>query len=151
MATGLPGRALLGSRTGWIKIWDLDACATTHTFRAHDRQVLDIVVSTERRQLVSAGRDNAITIWNLDDLSRVGTLQGWLPDVDEVAVSPDAKVAYSILGDTIVASDVLKLSHIGGVSLDHQITVIAVSSDGSTVAAGDESGIVHFLSLSRDA
>ncbi len=67
-----------------------------------------------------------------------------------MAVAPDASVAYSIYGDKIVASDLIRLSRLGSVSLDHQITVVAVTSDGANVAAGDESGMVHFLSLERE-
>jgi WD40 repeat protein len=149
MATGLPGRAILGSRTGWIKVWDLGTCTTTHTFKAHDRQVLDLAINTDLHRLVSAGRDNTISVWDLAGMGLVSTLHGASSELDEVAVAPDARVAYSIYGDKIVASDLMQLSHLGSVSLDHQITVVAVASDGTSVAAGDESGMVHFLSLER--
>jgi WD40 repeat protein len=149
ISVGLPGRVILGSRTGWIKVWDLETCATTHTFKAHDRQVLDLAINPDQHRLVSAGRDNTISVWNLADMALLGTLQGVSSELDEVAVAPDTRVAYSIYGDTIVATDLMQLSHVGSVSFDHQITVVAVASDGTSVAAGDESGMVHFLSLER--
>ena len=149
MTTGLPGSAILGSRTGWIKVWDFDTRATTHTFKAHDGRVLDLAVNTGQRRLVSAGRDDTINVWDLNAMALVGSLQGISSELDGVAVAPDAQVAYSIYGDTIAASDLIKLSHLGSVSLDHHITVIAVASNGTDVAAGDEAGIVHFLTLER--
>jgi WD40 repeat protein len=149
MATGLPGRVILGSRAGWIKVWELETCATLHTFKAHDRQMLDLAINTDQQRLVSAGRDDAISVWDLTDMRLVGTLHAASPEPDEVAVAPDARLAYSIYGDTIVASDLMQLTRLGSVSLDHQITVVAVASDGTSVAVGDESGMVHFLSLER--
>jgi WD40 repeat protein len=110
---------------------------------------VDLAVNPEQHRLVSAGRDNTINVWDLNGLDLLGTLHGASPGLDEVAVAPDARLAYSIYGDTIVASDLMRLSHLGSVSLDHQITVVAVASDGTSVAAGDESGMVHFLSLER--
>ncbi|CAN5674259.1 WD40 repeat domain-containing protein [soil metagenome] len=151
VATGLAGRAILGSRTGWIKVWDLETFSTTHTFKAHDRQILDLAINTDQQRLVSAGRDNAISVWELNGFHQLGTLHGGSAEPDEVAVAPDARLAYSIYGDKIVASDLIGLSRLGSVSLDHQITVVAVASDGENVAAGDESGMVHFLTLERSA
>ena len=130
-------------------MWDLEGGATTHTFKAHDRQVLDLAINAGLQRLVTAGRDNTISVWDLAGMELVATLQGASSQLDDVAVAPDARVAYSVYGDTIVASDLIQGSHIGSVSLDHQITVVAVASDGTSVAAGDESGMVHFLSLER--
>ena len=149
IASRLAGRAILGSRTGWIKVWDLETRATTHTFKAHDHQVLDLALTADQRRLVSAGRDNTICVWDLTRTQLIGRLQGVSSQLDAVAVAPDTRVAYSIYGDTIVASDLMKLSHLGSISFDHQITVVAIASDGTSVAAGDESGMVHFLSLER--
>jgi WD40 repeat protein len=149
IAMGLPGLAVLASRTGWIKVWDIEARVTVHTFQAHDRQILDLIISPDLQQLVTAGRDNRLRVWQLSDFSLVGQLEGVDSGLDQVAIAPDARVAYSIYGDTIVASDLLRLSRFGSVSFDHQITVVAVAADGTSVAAGDESGTVHFLSVDR--
>ena len=149
IATGFSEHAVLGSRTGWIKVWNLETCSTVHTFRAHDRQILDLAINTEQQRLVSAGRDNVIRIWTLDDLSLVGMLEITASGLDEVAVAPDTRIAYSIHGDTIVASDLTQLANFGSVSFDHQITVLAIAADGNSVAAGDESGMVHFLRIDR--
>jgi WD40 repeat protein len=149
MAMGLPGQVILGSRTGWVKVWDFEMCATTNTFKAHDRQILDLAVNGDERRLVSAGRENTICAWDLDNLTLVGTWRGPSSEVDQVAVAPDTRLAYSIYGDTIVASDVMQFSQIGSLSFDHHLTVVAVASDGLNVAAGDESGMVHFLTIER--
>ena len=149
LAMGLPGHAILGSRTGWIKVWNLETCTTTRTIKAHERQILDLAINTDQQRLVSAGRDNTIRIWRLSDLGPVGTLEGTSPGLDEVALAPDTRIAYSIHGDTIVAADLMRLAHFGSLSFDHQITVLAVAADGTSVAAGDESGMVHFVYVDR--
>lgn len=147
IAIGLPGQAVLGSRTGWIKVWDLEAHTTVHTFVAHERQVLDIVINPSLQRLVTAGRDNRLRVWQLSDLTLAGMLEGADSGLDQVAIAPDTQVAYSIYGDTVVASDLQALSRMSSVSFDHQLTVIAVADDGRRLAVGDESGMVHFLSI----
>ena len=149
LAIGPGTQAILGSRTGWIKMWDFEIGATTRTFKAHERPILDIAVNVEHGRLVTAGRDDVVRVWRLDDLSPSGALEGSIPGVNEVAVTPDTLTAYSIYEDTIVASDLVHLAHVGSVSFDHRITVIAVSADGADSAAGDESGAVHFLHIER--
>ena len=149
LAMGLPGHAVLGSRTGWIKVWNLETCTTTRTIRAHERQILDLAINTDQQRLVSAARDNTIRVWRLGDLSPVGTLEGTASGLDEVALAPDTRIAYSIHGDTIVAADLMRMAHFGSLSFDHQITVLAVAADGTSVAAGDESGMVHFVYVER--
>jgi WD40 repeat protein len=149
LAMGLPGHAVLGSRTGWIKVWNLETCTTTRTIKAHERQILDLAINTDLQRLASAGRDNTIRVWRLGDLGPVGTLEGTATGLDEVALAPDTRIAYAIHGDTIVAADLMRLAHFGSLSFDHQITVLAVAADGTRVAAGDESGMVHFVYVDR--
>jgi WD40 repeat protein len=149
IATGLPGHVVLGSRTGWVKVWDLEARTTVRTFMAHERQVLDLVVNQHLQRLVTAGRDNRLRVWRLNDFTLVGMLDGADSGLDQVAIAPDTQVAYSIYGDTVVASDLQGLSRVGSISFDHQLTVIAVADDGRLLAVGDESGMVHFLSIDR--
>ena len=93
LATGLPGRVILGSRTGWIKVWELETCATLRTFKAHDRQILDLAINADQQRLVSAGRDNAINIWDLTEMRLIDTLQPASSEPDEIAVAPDTRVA----------------------------------------------------------
>jgi WD40 repeat protein len=149
IGVGLPGTAIIGSRTGWIKVWDLEVSASASTFKAHEGRVLDIAVSAEQNRLVTAGADDTIRVWDLRTMSVVGTVEGTSLGVDVVAIAPDTRVAYSVYGDTIVGSDLTKFSRLGSISFDHNLTVIAIASDGASVAVGDQSGMVHFLSLER--
>ncbi len=149
IGAGLPGTAILGSRTGWIKVWDLEVSASMRTFKAHEGRVLDIAVSAEQNRLVTAGPDHTMKVWDVKTMSLIGTLEGASLEWDVVAVAPDTRVAYAVYGDTIVGSDLMKFSPLGSVSFDHNLTVIAIASDGTSVAAGDQSGMVHFLSLER--
>ena len=108
-----------------------------------------MAVNVDQQRLVSAGRDNQVRVWRLGDRSLAASLEGAASKPDEVAVSPDTRIAYSIYGDTVVASDLMRMAHIGSLTFDHQITVLAVAADGTSVAVGDESGIVHFLCVER--
>src|SRR5678815_5988789 len=96
-----------------------------HTFVAHERQVLDIVINPSLQRLVTAGRDNRLRIWQLSDLTLAGMLEGADSGLDQVAIAPDTQVAYSIYGDTVVASDLQALSRMSSVSFDHQLTAVS--------------------------
>jgi hypothetical protein len=64
-----------------------------------------------------------------------------------VAVAPDGEFAFSVYGDTLIATRIADFARLGSISLDHQITALAVTPDGRRLALGDESGRVHFLRL----
>jgi hypothetical protein len=52
-----------------------------------------------------------------------------------------------VYGDTVVAAHVQRGAVLGSLSVDHQITAMAVVPDGRHLALGDESGRVHLMRL----
>jgi hypothetical protein len=114
---------------------------------ARIRQVLDIVVDSPGRRAITASRDGSLRVWDLAAGRESAALQGDVDEVDTVAIAPNGRFAYSVVGDTVVASDLIALKPLRRLSLDHNITAIAVTPDGLHAALGDESGRVHFLTL----
>ena len=62
-------------------------------------------------------------------------------------LAPGGRFVYSVVGDTVLTSDLTAQRQLGRLSLDHHITSMAVTPDGLHVVLGDESGRVHFLEL----
>jgi WD40 repeat protein len=114
---------------------------------ARVRQIMDIVVDSPGRRAITASRDGSVRVWDLATGQETASLEGDVGGVDTVAIAPNGQFAYSVVGDTVVASDLTGRKPLRRLSLDHNITAIAVTPDGLHVALGDESGRVHFLTL----
>ena len=114
---------------------------------ARTRQIMDIVVDALGRRAITAARDGSVRMWDLVTGRETAALQGESEKVDAVAIAPNGRFAYSVLGDTVVASDLTAMVPLCRLSLDHNITAIAVTPDGLHAALGDESGRMHFLTL----
>merc|ERR1719195_374760 len=44
--------------------WDLNTGSTVRTFQGHSKDVFSVASSGDNRQIVSAGRDKSIKLWN---------------------------------------------------------------------------------------
>lgn len=140
-------RAVLGSKSGTLRVWDVERGVTLNVLQGHDRGVLDIVILADGRTAITAASDNTIRTWDIESGQLLGTLHGKFNHLNSAAIAPDGSVGFWIYGDTIVASSLVDFAHLGSLSLDHQITTVAVAADGRDLAVGDESGSVHFLRL----
>ena len=114
---------------------------------ARTARILDIVLDAPRRRAITASRDGCVRMWNLTSGQETMALHGDIDNVDAVAIAPSGGFVYMVVGDTLIASDLTTRKPVPGVSLDHNITAIAVTPDGLHAAVGDESGRVHFLTL----
>jgi WD40 repeat protein len=115
----------------------------------HSGDVLDIVSSPDGRSVITAARDDTIRVWDLDSGRERAVLSGRGENVDTVAIAPNGAYAYAIYGDTIVGFSIAQRSGIGSVSLDHQISALAVTPDGERLVLGAQSGHVHFLRVEQ--
>jgi len=57
--------ALTGSWDGTLRLWDLATGNTARRFVDHKKDVLSVAFSVDNRQIVSAGRDRTIKLWNI--------------------------------------------------------------------------------------
>lgn len=144
--------AVVGSMLGTLCVVDLDAGQVVHTLdprrgMARTSRLLDIVIDESGRQAVTASRDGTFHFWNLSSGTETASFDGGVASADAVAIAPDTRFAYSVAGDTLMPIDLRSQAQLQRVSLDHNITALAVSAEGTHLAVGDESGRVHFLSL----
>ena len=121
---------------------------------ARSRQILDILVDTAAGRVIAAARDGTVRSWDLASGRETGACVTGATDVDAVAIAPSGRFVYSVVGDTVLASDLTAQRQLGRLSLDDHITSMTVMPDGLHVVLGDESGRVHFLdppALRRDS
>ena len=138
-------RALVGSLFGSLIVWDLKN--EPYLLEGHSGRILDIVISSDGRSATTAAKDDTIRSWDLDAGQETGQTAGSFGKVDTVAMAPNGKIAYSVYGDTIVAYGLEGSVQLASLSFDHQITALAVTPNGESVAVGDQSGRVHLLHL----
>jgi WD40 repeat protein len=115
---------------------------------ARTARILDIVLDAPERRAITASRDGCVKVWDLTSGQETMTFHGDVDNLDAVAIAPSGRFAYAVVGDTVIASDLTTRKMLPRVSFDHNITAIAVTPDGLHAAVGDESGRVHFLTLS---
>ena len=144
---GKSEQAVIGSRFGVLRVWDIAKGKTAHVLEGHAGTILDIVISTDGTRAITAAADDTIRVWDLTAGRELVAHAGPLGKVDAVAVEPNGEFAFCVYGDTLIATRVADFSRRGSISLDHQITALAVAPGGRRLALGDESGRVHFLRL----
>jgi WD40 repeat protein len=147
-----PDAAIVGSILGTLCVIDPEEGTLVRFLdegrgTARVRQIMDIVVDSPGRRAITASRDGSVRVWDLATGQETASLEGDVGRVDTVAIAPNGQFAYSVVDDTVVASDLTALKPLRRLSLDHNITAIAVTPDGLHAALGDESGRVHFLTL----
>ncbi len=140
-------KVVLGSLLGPVIVWDMQS--EPRRFDGHQGRVLDTVLLSSRKQLISAGRDNTIRSWDLDSSRQTACLRGPSRKPDAVSIAPDGQFAYSVYGDTLVAFDLAASRQLCSLSFDHQITTLTVTPSGHRVAVGDQAGQVHFVALAE--
>jgi len=131
----------LGRADGGIELWSTQE--RVQDWPAHQGPVNGMAFSSDARQLVSAGADGLVLVWDLTvgelatgfDLNGYGALNG-------VAFSPDG------LGLAVAADDALLLDVGSGeirVTLDahSQVMAVAFSPDGSILATFGADGVVE--------
>lgn len=94
-----------GGEDGQIRVWDLKKKACISVLDSHVSVVRGLDVTANRQQLVSAGRDRVVNIWNLDGFD----LQRTIPageGVEAVGVVDHAHLPSS-LRSSVKATDVL--------------------------------------------
>jgi WD40 repeat protein len=143
------GKQLLtGSRDKTAKVWDLAAKESVVTFPGHQNTVYGVAAGANGKVGISVGEDNLLRMWNASgDGKQVRQLAGHSKPVFKVALHDDAK---SPLLATCSADGTVRLwNPTNGQALKtltghtDWVYAVAISPDGSLVAAGSWNGEVR--------
>jgi WD40 repeat protein len=156
-------RAVSGSNDGTLRLWDLNTGQSLRTFEGHTSSVLAVAVTPDGRLVLSAsgeewprilgpGADERgsapLRLWDLESGTLLRTLRGHTGSVRAVALTPDGRAAVSGSDDgTLRLWDLQTSTEIALFTTDSPIWSCAVSADGQTFVAADQSGRMHFLRL----
>jgi hypothetical protein len=105
-------------------------------------------VTPDGHHAVSASWDNTLRIWDLESGESLRTFEGHTALVTAVALTSDGRRAVSASGDnTLRIWDLESGKVIATFIADAALNACAITPDGLTFVAGDESNQVHFLRL----
>jgi len=146
--------ALSGSWDGTLRLWDLNAGATTRRFTGHTKDVLSIAFSTDNRQIVSGSRDKTIKLWNtLGECKYTIQEDGHTEWVSCVRFSPSSSNALIVScgWDRLVkvwnlSNCKLRTNLVGHTGY---LNTVTVSPDGSLCASGGQDGLALLWDLNE--
>ncbi|MFM7405161.1 MAG: WD40 repeat domain-containing protein [Cuspidothrix sp.] len=131
-----------------LKLWDLETGKETFTLTGHYSCVNAVAIAPDGKTAVSGSDDHTLKFWDLETSLEIFTLTGHENWVNAVAIAPDSQKAISSSDDkTLKLWNLETGKEISTFTGDSSIISCAVSPDGFTVAAGEQSGRVHFLQL----
>ena len=140
--------AISKSRDKTIRVWNIESVEEIQTPEGHTNSVFAVAVTPDGKHAISASWDKTLRVWDIESGEEIQRLVGHTNSVDAVAVTPDGKHAISgSLDKTIRVWNIEIGQTIASFSGDALLRACAVSPDGKTVVAGEESGRVHFLRL----
>jgi WD40 repeat protein len=92
----------IGGRRGNVSLLRLDPFEQIATIRAHPIVAVNIVhLSDDGDLLVTMGGADDIKLWDTDTRELIATIEGFVLDVDTVALSPDGRLLAVGLADVI--------------------------------------------------
>lgn len=126
-----------------IQIIPVEDPSKAVVFVAHTEWIGPLAFSPDGTILASAGADNLIKLWSVPDGRPVRTLAGHEGTVKGLDFTPDGKTLVSGSADkTVRWWDLAAGAPSGILTLSTPVACLDLSSDGKTLALGDERGRV---------
>jgi WD40 repeat protein len=128
----------------FLKVVKMSHTRQVRTFEGHTHHVMGVDWRADGQQLVSAGADNVLKIWEADTGEQVRTTQPAGKQVTAVRWLPGKPTIAGASGDKLVrfwdANNGGVQRNFGGP--EDYVFCLAVSADGSRVAAGGADGVL---------
>ncbi|MDQ7025752.1 MAG: protein kinase, partial [Anaerolineae bacterium] len=134
-------RVTIGDSQGNITLWDISISPpeVIDQLDAHDDSVLALDFNFDSTRLISGGRDNTLTLWDMETLTQIGeSWTGHTNQVITVTFSPDGQFVASGSHDkSIIIWDVASGQAVGTALTGHigSVTDLAYSPDGTVLVS----------------
>ena len=131
-----------------LLVWDISSGALLHTSKGQAASFRAVAITPDGKQAISASYDETLLVWDINSGTLLRTLKGHTASVRAVAIAPDGKRAVSVSYDkTLKVWDITSGQLSTSFQIDSPVLTCTIAPDGITIAAGEESGRVHFLRL----
>ncbi|XZN92415.1 MAG: WD40 repeat domain-containing protein [Microcoleus sp.] len=151
LAISPDGKKVVSYGKDSIKVWDLQLGSELLTLKGYGKLNNFISLYPDGTGVVCLLDRNTLQVWDLQSGSKLLTLAGHTNSVQSLAITPNNKYAVSASSDrSLRVWDLQTGDAIARFNGDSAINYCAVSPDGITIVAGEESGRVHFLRFKMD-
>ncbi|MFI0452889.1 WD40 repeat domain-containing serine/threonine protein kinase [Actinomadura sp. 6N118] len=124
------------STDGRLQLWDASSRTNIATLAHTNSNVNSLAFSPDGKTLANLCNDGTITLWDVAARTRTATLSGAGSGVTCIAFGKGGVLAGGFNDGTITLWDVAARKSIASLSTGTRINCVAVSPDGTTVAAG---------------
>lgn len=133
-----------GSQDGLVRLWrtqSLDQPTASldplYSLPAHEKGVNQVAFDPAQPLLASGGNESVARIWNLNSGQPVNQIIGGTFAVPSLAFSPDGVYLAIVNGSVIRLRDAVSGRMFASLHVDTNISSLAFSPSGDTLAAGD--------------
>ena len=101
--------------------------------------------------MISGSYDTTIKVWDLETGKEEFTFTNHNNSINYLKVTPDSERFISVADDNILKLwNLSSGEEIASFAGESALKCCAITSDGATIIAGEESGKVHFLQLKKN-
>ncbi|MCT7978968.1 WD40 repeat domain-containing protein [Laspinema olomoucense] len=147
-AISASGRDFTGDSS--LKVWDLERGALVRTLPANTSGINTIALLSKDR-VISGGGDRAVNIWDIKSGDRLNSLQNHRRWIEDLAVTPDQKLAISASADnTLIVWNIesgKKLHILEGHT--GPVNSLTLTPDGTQAISGSGDGTVKIWNLEQ--
>lgn len=129
-----------------LRAWDLKSGQILKTLEGHTAGVRALALLDGLRA-VSGSLDGTILVWDLERKWTLKTLEGHLFSINGLAVLDGRRVVSASADRTLRVWNLETGEVLAVMTLDAPVSAVAVTPNGKTIVAGDQSGKVHFFDL----
>src|SRR5437867_3268980 len=130
------------AKSGFLRLCSLAEPKIVASWRAHEDTIFDMDLSRDGKQLVTAGGDKLIKVWDLATQKELARLESHTAQVLAVAFNTNATQVASGGADKQLKVWDIETRHVASMLGKHSaaITAIGWPGDGKTIVAGTDAG-----------